>query len=371
MTPDQRLACYRLAVVVMEARLPTMQELLLLETAFFGNSEVVGHLRSQLEEPEVETAAWLAALAGDQQLFELAWAQCQPQLEPEPSVMLDANGQEISVSWRPGMQGFWDYTASLCRPPLTTAALDFLYPRYYDGPLYTVLPELVLSVNEAWMARVVADYQYNPQLLLEILPDQEVIVPQSKRYHLRIAVMVTCQRGSLEGLKALLPLIEPAQSADYTFRNATLIRSVVSAGHELVKLFLETLPSYADQVLCMVAAGRNLLGYPCEIDQHILELALEQLQPDRCPLSPPQLREVFFVLVARQRFSETLGLLELYQAPSEVMNFSECVQGQMLPWPTREADFQRLLAEAAARGWTDRLEALRVGLTPPIFWQII
>lgn len=370
MTPDQRQACATLAMVLLEDRQPNLQELLLLELAFFEDRKVLKHMLSQLEEPEPETAAWLAALSGSQELFELAWARCQPRLDLEPTVMLDDEGQQILVTWRPGMQGFWEYAADLCRPPLTTAALDFLYPAYYQGPLYGVLPQLILSGDEVWIARVLTDYQHNPHLLLEVLDDQEELVPRTKSYQLRIAGMMVCQRNDLEALRSLLPLLK-VESLN-SFGLSTFIWSLLSARPELLELFLETLPQHAHQVLSMAAAGRGMAGYPADYP-HAIELALPQLQPQRCPLNTEQLRDAFFVLVAKQRFNDALNLIELYQGDPEAMVFSKCVRALMIPWPTREADFQRLLAEAQARGWTERLEALRAGLAEPQlahFWQL-
>lgn len=44
MTPDQRQACAALAIVLLEDRQPNMQELLLLELAFFEDRKVLKHI---------------------------------------------------------------------------------------------------------------------------------------------------------------------------------------------------------------------------------------------------------------------------------------------------------------------------------------
>lgn len=313
-------------------------------------------LRFQLEEPDPETAAWLAALSGDRSLFEAAWAGCQSKLDPEPGMLLDAEGQQIPVTWRSGMRGVWDYAADLCRPPLTTAALDFLYPIYYQGPLYGILPQLLLSGDQVWVDRVLTDYQHNPHLLVEALDDQEELVPRTKSYQLRIAVMMVCQRNDLEALRSLLPLLKVAPLPN-AFDMSTVILSLLGASCPMLELFLETYPEYAYKVFNVALSHGNY--------SQGMELALAHLRPDICPLTEEQLREIFFRLVFKQHFRQALTLAELYQATPEALDFSLCLFLQITAWPTREADLARLLEEAQTRGWTERLEALQAGIAKP------
>lgn len=168
LSEDLRIALHQLASDVIDlGRVRQQTQLLLrltLQESPYRLRQVLDSLLHQdLTEPDNPRRAWLLALTGDQARFE--------RLDLEPFGTVDSYHYHSSsegllpIPWRHGTQNLMENFFRLATLPELNAAIHFMWPRYYNGPLYHGLWWAVKNNNPALLRLALEDYSTNRDAL--------------------------------------------------------------------------------------------------------------------------------------------------------------------------------------------------------------
>lgn len=165
---DLRIALHQLASDVFDLGRVRQQTQLLLrvtleESPYRLRRALDSLLHQDLTQPDDPRRAWLLALTGDHPRF--------GRLDLEPLGAADSYHYHSSsegllpIPWRHGTQNLMENFFRLSTLPELNAAIHFMWPRYYSGPLYHALRHAVKNNNPALLRLALEDYGINRDVL--------------------------------------------------------------------------------------------------------------------------------------------------------------------------------------------------------------
>lgn len=261
LTLDQKAALHAVALSQLKGDGYRVQLALLLEVVFADAPQAVRqeiNRTYKMHKVNPQRLAWLVALSGDQALFE----SLPLETGGEATVFL-SRGRQVPIRWRLGMEGLMQAFVALATHPAFEEALDFLYPRYYDGPLYFLLPALREMGSYGWLAKAAHDASVNRELLMHAYEgeDGDELVGEDKEAIIADTISDAVYYLDLEALDVLLPLVPGSDAVTYTMSGRN------GKNYDLVELLLKHHPESIPAILKRLGPG----------EQPQLELVLSRL----------------------------------------------------------------------------------------------